>query len=190
MPSDRRESVHTVSRIALQEYNAKMDNEPNPTNRQHATAFHEAGHAVMAIALGRPVKKVTIAPGKLQFGGTRLGLCEIQKGRFKPTDDWLEDEVVILLAGMVAESHFTGEYCPNGARQDLLGVGRLLGSRAASDRQFEKLQRRMLAKTEHILAGEAFQKAIEWTAQELVQKTTISGRAVRHFYHQAMQQFT
>ena len=32
-----------------------------------ATAYHEAGHAVMAMAVGRSIQKVTIAPGKLQF---------------------------------------------------------------------------------------------------------------------------
>ena len=61
-----------------------------------ATAYHEAGHAVMALALGRPIQKVTIAPNQ-----NYLGACQIQKGRFKPTKDWLEDEMLILFAGMV-----------------------------------------------------------------------------------------
>ena len=54
-----------------------------------ATAYHEAGHAVMAVSLGRPIEKVTIAPSKSQIGamtsGLRLGVCKIQKGRTKPT---------------------------------------------------------------------------------------------------------
>jgi hypothetical protein len=67
-----------------------------------ATAWHEAGHAVMAVSLGRPIEKVTISPARLQTGGSRLGICKIQKGRTKPSNDQLEDDVLILLAGMVA----------------------------------------------------------------------------------------
>ena len=76
-----------------------------------ATAYHESGHAVVAISLGRQVKKATINRANLQTGGVRLGAVMFEKGRSKPTDDWLEDEVIILLAGMVAESRFTGRYC-------------------------------------------------------------------------------
>jgi len=74
-----------------------------------ATAWHEAGHALMAVIVGRPIQKVTVAPANLQTGGVRLGAVKFQKGRSKSTNDWLEDEVLILLAGMVAESKFTGQ---------------------------------------------------------------------------------
>ena len=58
------------------------DDYPDQAIRQlTATSYHEAGHAVMAISLGRLVHKVTIVPGKSQFGDTRLGACEMQKGR-------------------------------------------------------------------------------------------------------------
>ena len=89
-----------------------------------ATAYHEAGHAVMALFLGRPIDKVTISPGKSAIGVERLGACHIKKGRGKGSKDWLEDEVMILLAGMVAESQITGQYCAAGAAQDLRFVRR------------------------------------------------------------------
>ncbi|QDT09492.1 cell division protein FtsH [Stieleria marina] len=155
----------------------------------NATAYHEAGHAVMAFSLGRPVEKVTIVPGKMQFGGTRLGACKIQKGRTKSTKDWLEDEAIILLAGMVAESHFTGKYCTAGAAQDLRAVERLaesrLGSSFGNQRQFDRLIKRWIDKTHYILEDEIYQKAIRWIAEELIEKSTVSGRAVRHFFNQA-----
>ena len=91
-----------------------------------ATAYHEAGHAVMAQSLGRLVQKVTILPGKSQFGEVRLGICEIRKGRSKASKDLLEDEALILLAGMVAEARFTGQYCEQGATQDLRNLQQLL----------------------------------------------------------------
>lgn len=152
-----------------------------------ATAFHEAGHAVIACVLSRPVEKVTISPAQLQTGGTRLGACKIQKGRLKASQDALEDEVLILFAGMVAESHFTGRYCTVGASQDLNAVRRLLATRATSERQLEKLERRLLDKTEHLLADKVHATAVQMIAQQLLLKETISGRAVRHLIEQAKQ---
>ena len=158
------------------------------TFTQTATAWHEAGHAVMAVSLGRSIEKVTIAPAQLQTGGSRLGICKIQKGRSKASNDRLEEDVMILLAGMVGESRFTGRYCVDGAAQDLTFVERLLSTRASNERQLERLTRRMLDKTEHVLAAEGHAKAVELIADELVRKVTVSGRAVRHFFQQATQE--
>jgi ATP-dependent Zn protease len=156
---------------------------PNPTDlRLIATAYHEAGHAVMALTLGRPIQKITIAPGQMQVGGVRLGVCQIQKGRFKPSKDSLEDEVLILFAGMVAESHFTGTRCHQGASQDIMAIRRLLQHRAPNERTRERLERRLLDKTEYLLSDEQHSQAIQLIAQELICKTTISGRAARHFF--------
>ena len=153
-----------------------------------ATAWHEAGHAVMAVSMGRSIEKVTISPARLQTGGSRLGICKIQKGRSKRSNDRLEEDVMILLAGMVAESRVTGRYCADGAAQDLAFVERLLSDRARNERQLERLTRRILDKTEHVLTEEAHAKAIKLIAEELVRKVTISGRAVRHFFEQATNQ--
>jgi hypothetical protein len=150
-----------------------------------ATAFHEAGHAVMALVLGRSVQKVTIAPGKLLGGDSRLGICEMKKGRSKQTKDALEDDCLILLAGMVAEARFTGQYCLEGAAQDLRAVARILRTRATSESQLARLQRRMLDKTEYLLDDDAHFRAVDSIARELVYKITIGGRAVRHLFDQA-----
>jgi ATP-dependent Zn protease len=155
-----------------------------------ATAFHEAGHAVMALTLGRIVHKVSIVPGRSQFGGTRLGVCQMQNGRSAASKNLLEDEVLILFAGMVAEAHFTGDYCELGASQDLRQVERLLCDRSSSQSQYERRRRRMLDKTAHLLGDQSHSAAIETIARELMEKTTISGRAVRHHFNQAMNQFS
>lgn len=172
-----------------------MTNSDFPTNEttnpepdvKVATAYHEAGHAVMAVSLGRSIQKVTIQPGKRQFGPARLGTCEIKKGRRGGSQDPLEDDVLILLAGMVSEAKWTGEYCHKGASQDLRDVTSLLCTRAASSRQHETLRRRMLSKAEHILGDDVHTEAIETIAKELLEKMTISGRAVRHHFQQAQQ---
>jgi hypothetical protein len=44
------------------------------------TAYHEAGHAVMALALGRPVHRVSIQPNE-----DRLGQCDFGKRGTKGT---------------------------------------------------------------------------------------------------------
>lgn len=152
-----------------------------------ATAYHEAGHAVMALAFGCSVNKVTIVPGRSWLGQHRLGVCELQKGRSANARNLLDDEIVILFAGMVAEAHFTGRYCEVGAAEDLRTIRRLLCRRVGSDKQNGRLQRRLLARTENLLDDEATALAVKMVATELVKKQTISGRAVRHFYQQAMQ---
>lgn len=156
--------------------------------RLTATAFHEAGHAVMAVSLGRPVQKVSISPAQLHSGGTRLGVCELQKGRTKASKDAVEDEVLILFAGMVAESQFTGSYCQRGASRDLNAIRRLMQARAANERQMLRQERRLLDKTEYLLSDDRHRRAVERIARELVEKTTISGRAVRHLFEQAVQE--
>ncbi len=151
-----------------------------------ATAYHEAGHAVIALAFGCPIKKVTIVPGRSWLGQYRLGVCELQKGRSANAKNFLDDEIVILFAGMVAEAHFTGRYCEAGAAEDLRMIRRLICCRVGSDRQHERLHRRLLARTENLLDDRVTALAVEMVATELIQKQTISGRAVRHFCQQAM----
>ncbi|QEG24997.1 cell division protein FtsH [Mariniblastus fucicola] len=153
-----------------------------------ATAYHEAGHAVMAVSLGRTIQKATIVPAKIQTGGVRLGAVKLQQGRSKATQDWLEDEVLILFAGMVAESQFTGSYCQRGAASDLRAIDQLLGTRANTERQLEKLHRRLLDKTEYILGDEVHEKAIQLVAEQLIEHQTIKGRLVKHFLNQAIGQ--
>ncbi len=141
------------------------------------TAFHEAGHAVVALAVGRPLQKITIAPNR-----ERLGLCHLQKGRAKPSKDWLEDEILILLAGMAAESQLSGTYNLAGADQDLRMARRLAMMRAGSAKQAERLERKLLAKTEHMLSDESKWNAVEKIAADLMERETISGRAAQHWF--------
>jgi ATP-dependent Zn protease len=163
----------------------------NPlTQSKTATAYHEAGHAVMAVTLGRSIQKVTISPAQMQSGESRLGACEVQKGQAKGSGDWVEENVLILFSGMVGESHFTQRYCVEGAAQDLRIAKKFLASRARSEKQLLRLERRLLSKTEYILASEETAKAIELIANELIEKETISGRAVKHLIKQAIQQTT
>ncbi len=141
-----------------------------------ATAYHEAGHAVVALALGRPIHRVSVLPG-----GRFLGLCEFGKAVFRPSEDWLEREILIALGGLAAEARLTGDYAWDEADRDLQYVRELTVLRAG-ERQAERLERRLLSKAEHLLAREAHWRAVELIAAELLQRGVISGRAARHLF--------
>jgi hypothetical protein len=163
-----------------------MDEESALAFAIKATAYHEAGHAVMAMFLGRAIQKVTIVPGQSHLGAQRLGACHLQKGKSRGASDYLEDEVMILLAGMVAESQITGQYCHQGAAQDLRFVRRMLQTRNDGERQIQRLEKRLLNKTEHHLLDAEQWRAVESIAAELIKSQTISGRAAKHLYDQSL----
>ncbi len=146
------------------------------TPYDEATAYHEAGHAVVALILGRPVHHVSVLPNE-QF----LGQCRFGKGVFRPSEDWLEREILIALGGMAAEARHTGDYNWAGADRDRQLVRRLATQRAG-ERQAERLERRMLAKVEHLLAQEGHWRAVELIVAELLRCGAISGRAARHLF--------
>jgi ATP-dependent Zn protease len=141
-----------------------------------ATAYHEAGHAVVALALDRPVHRVSVLPNR-----ERLGQCEFGKSVFRPSEDWIEREILISLAGMAAEARHTGTYGWVEAERDLRYVRRLVLQRAG-ERQAERYERRMLAKVENLLADDGHWRAVELIAAELLKHGVISGRAARHLF--------
>jgi ATP-dependent Zn protease len=151
-----------------------------PTPEEITTAFHEAGHAVMALALGRPVQQVSIVPDP-----KRLGHCAIKKGAFRPSDDALETAMLIFLGGAAAEIRHRGWYSPGGASQDLRDVRELALQRAGGPKQVERLERRMLDKAEHIFSKPAVWLAVERIAAELLKQPLISGRNAKHLFDRA-----
>jgi hypothetical protein len=143
------------------------------------TAYHEAGHAVMALALGRPVHRVSIQPNE-----ERLGQCEFGKSVFRPSEDWLEREILISLGGIAAEARHTGHYAWDGAARDQRYIRSLSVQRAGGERQAERLERRLLAKAEHLLFQDGHWRAVELIAAELLRRGRISGRAARHLFEE------
>src|SRR5690242_10583354 len=141
-----------------------------------ATAYHEAGHAVMALALGRPVHRVSVEADR-----EGLGLCEFRKGVVRPSEDWLEREILIALGGLAAEARLTGDYAWDAADRDRQYV-RQLAVQRAGERQAERLERRLLSKAEHLLSQEGHWRAVELIAAELLQRGVISGRTARHLF--------
>src|SRR5579872_3905449 len=148
------------------------------SNYDKAVAYHEAGHAVAALALGRPVRHVSVLPDR-----EHLGVCAFGTGAFRPSEDWIEREILIALAGLAAEARHTGDYAWDGAARDLQFVRRLIVERAGA-RRAERLERRLLSKAEHLLAQEGHWRAVELIVAELLLRGAISGRAARHLFDQ------
>ena len=153
------------------------------TAAEIATAYHEAGHAVMSLVLRRPVERVSIQANQL-----RLGHCELRKGVHGPLKDAIENEILILLGGVGAEARHTGDYAWEAASDDMRTIRRLLEARSDNARQVKRTQQRLLDKVEHLLDQPGVWTAVERVAAELLQNTSISGRAVRGCYEQAIRQ--
>jgi hypothetical protein len=97
-----------------------------------AIAFHEAGHAVIALALGIPVGKVSI-----ERNGSRLGLTEVwldhsgchhlwkARGRVRPPHYAIDARVMVLMAGAITEQHLLFEE-RGGDGSDMAQVDRLI----------------------------------------------------------------
>lgn len=160
---------------------AVQHGESQPTDEEIATAYHEAGHAVIALIVGRPVHRVSILPNQL-----RLGVCELKKGALRKLQDVLEAEILVLLGGLAAEARFRGKYHWQSAQKDLRMVRELVETRAASARQVDRLERRFLDKTEHLLGQEGHWAGVERLARELLVSKSISGRAAEQLFAEAI----
>src|SRR5262249_8435380 len=79
--------------------------------------------------LDRPVVKVSILADR-----DRAGICFFGKSVFRPSEDWLEREVLIALAGLAAEARQTGEYNRDAAARDLRYARGLAIQRAGNER--------------------------------------------------------
>ena len=141
-----------------------------------ATAYHEAGHAVVALAHDRPIHRVSVLPNQLH-----LGICEFRKGVQRGSVDFVEQEILISLAGMAAEARHTGRYDRAAAGRDLRHA-RTMALQRATEKQLDRYERRMLSKVENLMNDDALWAAVESIASELMKHGQISGRAATHLY--------
>jgi ATP-dependent Zn protease len=147
------------------------------------TAFHEAGHVVASLALGRKVRSATIVPEAGRLGTVRTSRLrrldpKASDRRMRMT---IEREAIILLAGSVAEQLAgAGPHGGRGDRRDaLLLVGFLSGSEAEERAYVRWLRER--AKT--LLC--VHWKAVRAVARALLESERLDGAEVRAVAHRA-----
>jgi ATP-dependent Zn protease len=160
--------------------NPQYDTPEMAPDRDIATAYHEAGHAVVALSLGRSIVKLSIVRNSLRLGAVNLG-----SGRTGRRQDYFETEALILLAGIVSEARITGELNWSGARQDLSVLRRHISTRVSSEKAADRLERRLFDKAEHYVTQPSIWNAIEKIATMLIRHRSISGRSARHIYDEA-----
>lgn len=145
--------------------------------RLRATTYHEAGHAVAALALGRRVRSVTVVPD-----AGRLGACTFAKmpRRFQPdaklgprTRASLEDHITVSLAGEVAEHMYTGRHAWSGAADDMRQSLDRASYIAADDREVAALLEWLRLRARNLLATNW--SRVELVATELEERGTLTG---------------
>ncbi len=95
-------------------------------NEKRTTAFHESGHAVVALSVKHsdPVEKVTIIPRGMSLGATHF---MPKKNRLSYWKRELLDQLAVLMGGRVAEEIFVGDIS-SGAQMDITQATRLVRS--------------------------------------------------------------
>jgi hypothetical protein len=155
------------------------------------TAYHEAGHAVVSIALGRGLGSLEIVADNDK---NQLGCCRITPVPkwFHPdiamgarSQAWLEREIVVLLAGLAAEAKFTGRRNWRAAASDLNAALDLACCAAGYGEGPRKYLDWLYFKAESVLAQSWHWRAVQYTAAELLQRRRISGRDARQLYWKA-----
>ncbi|MCG8648638.1 MAG: cell division protein FtsH [Pirellulales bacterium] len=85
-------------------------NDGDPEYDETLTAYHEAGHAVVAYVLGGRVDSVQLGGEADEVLPERFGDCRINWGPVDEQSDWQRQrEVLTILAGPVAEMIYSGE---------------------------------------------------------------------------------
>ncbi len=108
-----------------------------PEHERELTAYHEAGHAVVMHVLPNhdPVNQITIIP-RGQAGGMTISLPE--EDRSYLSKQYLEDQIVALLGGRVAEQLVLGDVS-TGASSDIQRASRIAHKMVAVYGMSEKL---------------------------------------------------
>ena len=155
-----------------------------------ATAYHEAGHAVVALDLRRAVRYLTIVPE-----GGSLGHVANAKppASFQPdlnsdrkTGAWIEREVMIGLAGLVAEGIFRGRHNHIGASSDLHKVSLLASYHYGDGEVLTKWVDYMLASTKARVGAPRIWIQVEAIAAELMLHGRLGAKRIREVCKQAL----
>jgi len=153
-----------------------------------ATAYHEAGHAVIALSERMRVKSATIVPGEDYWGAVaRQNMTRVQMGFDEPAKmhRYLTREIRVILAGLAAEWRFTGRNNFRGASSDYKEAINLSLHVYGSDTIVPYL-RFMSALMKEEVSKPARWAQIKAIAEALMERGTIRNREIREICDQAV----
>ena len=147
------------------------------------TAYHEAGHAVAAFAIGKRFRKASILPEADSLG--RLTKCGWKSKLTPELDDYerlrlrrmVEAEIIFCLAGAVAEAKLTDRYNHIGASGDYQDAVFYATYVTDSTKETEAYIKWLFEKTKNILSRRW--GAVELLADELLKRREIGYMATR-----------
>lgn len=147
-----------------------------------ATAYHEAGHALVSYVLGKGFKDVTVVPFE-DYLGAVTALCDSQflASMIDSSNDFIlpqsildirvRFELMVLYAGYFSEKEY-GSDNQEGAYSDIMMINEFVKSYCETEKDAEDLIIYCMDRTREILTDNWFKLRI--LANELLVKKTMS----------------
>lgn len=157
------------------------------TERQRQrTAYHEAGHAVMRLQLGRRPTRASIKPraadnslGHVAHLGTKLDVDWIDPRDWR-LQRWAETEIMVAMAGGEAERIYSGRCYHAGCAADSRRVSEIvLRTEGLNDRRQLAFVTWLREKTRDRLGNSLVWLRVEAVAAALMQRETLTGAEIR-----------
>jgi hypothetical protein len=157
---------------------------------RRATAHHEAGHAVMAWALGLTVESVSIKPHRNSHGRVMIDVPRwVSHG--DPADPvvrlWAEANIISQMSGFVAERRYRGRANHVGALADYANTYETASALTFSRRERDLFLDWLFARACSLMRRLSAQRAVNAVARVLLEKERISGRTVARIANRAWQ---
>jgi len=163
------------------------------TSTEELTAYHEAGHAVVAFALGLPyrtisIKRDTDTLGRVHFFKMPSARAEYdtsyrQRGRLEP-------RIMSTLAGAIAEEIVKGTAGKLGAQKDREDAAELASRFTSSSREQQAYLKWLNVRTEELLRQRISLHRLHALAQELLVRKEMTGRECRAFLQRVISEST
>jgi ATP-dependent Zn protease len=170
-----------------------MASETHSLHGSASTAYHEAGHAVAAVAHKGKLKTVTIVPGKGYAGRVRRhrerNLQGIERDNTPRGQRAAENAAQIELAGYIAQKRYKRRSCHKYHwESDRNAATDLLLSFSSSTRHLDAYIKAISIRTEDLVAH--WWPAIKAVAAALLERGTLSGDEVQKIVEAAMRRAT